>query len=230
MPLKEASSRRPNVLWFAIPILCLGSAFVGGVVVSRSNAERATASLPEAKGTASGSTGAQSDEVRALRADVNRLGHVVTMLAVQSAAAPGSAPVEKHVPSAPPADSAELTLEEITTLYESSPPNSYKTRSLASSLDDRLKKESLASASIKVDEVECRGSACRARVSFAESAQPEPILLELAAALPDSHSFQDFAPAANNRRTVISHYIDESESAGRSASAHPPRPEPGSAR
>lgn len=54
--------------------------------------------------------------------------------------------------------------------------------------------------------MECRGEACRASVSFAEDAPAEAILLELAAAIPDSHSFQDFGPAQNQRRTVISHY------------------------
>jgi hypothetical protein len=99
------------------------------------------------------------------------------------------------------------------TQFASSPANVPKTRALSAALEERFKKDTFAAAQIKVDEVDCRGDACRVRVSYAEDAPPEAMLLELVGALPDSHSFQEFAPAGNGRRTVTSHYIDESAKA-----------------
>ena len=63
--------------------------------------------------------------------------------------------------------------------YEAAPPNAKKTRTVASSLDELVKKESLAASRIKVDEVDCRGESCRVRVSFAEDAPASPIVMEL---------------------------------------------------
>jgi len=135
-------------------------------------------------------------------------------MAAQPSAVPAStASVPKARPAWTSAIDAAPSEDEIVILYESSPPNVRKTRTLSASLDERFKKESFVSSHIKVDEVDCRGEACRVRLSFADAAPPEPIVLELSGAIPDSHSFQEFATAPNNRRTVTSHYIDDASNA-----------------
>jgi hypothetical protein len=106
------------------------------------------------------------------------------------------------------------TNDDIVVSYESSPPNLQRTRALAAGLEARLKKDSFGKSDVKVDAVECRGESCRAQVSFAETAPVESIVLELAAALPDSHSFQEAAPAGDHRRMVTSYYKDEGKAPG----------------
>jgi hypothetical protein len=116
---------------------------------------------------------------------------------------------------APPKGWPELpTNDDIVVSYESSPPNVQKTRSLAAGLDSRLKKDSFAKSDIKVDAVECRGASCRAQVSFADTAPVESIVMEVAAALPDSHSFQEAAAAGDHRRKITSYYTDEAKDPG----------------
>jgi hypothetical protein len=149
--------------------------------------------------------------LNALEAEVTRLNGVVGVLAAQPRTASSSTPTTPVEPQRiPPPIPGEITQEELATQFEASPANVQKTRALSASLDERFKKDTFATSQIKVDEVDCRGDACRVRMSYAETAAPEPMLLELASALPDSHSFQEFASAGNGRRTVTSHYIDES--------------------
>lgn len=211
MPFAKLGANRSGVFWVAIGLPCLGCAVLGGMLL---DARREA--LPKAKIEASGSPGARDDELNALRADVQRLRSAVGVIAARPAAVAAPEPVEES-PQAPPEPPPEigLTKDDVVMMYEENPPNVQQTRALAASLDERLRKPAFADSQIRVDEVECRGDACRASVSFAEDASPEAILLELAAAVPDSHSYQDFTPAQNQRRTVISHYKVESPNAAR---------------
>jgi len=200
---------RSGVFWVVIGLLCLGCAVLGGILLNARHE-----ALPEAKVEASGSPGASDDELKALRADVQSLRSAVGAMAVQSAAVAAQAPVDESPQRQPvePAPQIGMTKDDLVMMYEENPPDHQQTRALAASLDERLKKPSFAHSQIRVDEVECRGEACRASVSFAADAPAEAILLELAAAIPDSHSFQDFTLPENQRRTVVSHYkIDSRE-------------------
>jgi hypothetical protein len=156
------------------------------------------------------------DEIGALRAEVRRLGVLVGAMAAAMPSAAGAPPAEAPRPQRPPMPALEmesLSRDDVVARYEAAPPNSMKTRTVASSLGELVKKESLAAAQVKVDEVDCRGESCRVRVSFAEDAPAQSIVLELAALLPDSHSFQEAAPAGGNRRAVTSHYLDGASAA-----------------
>jgi len=136
--------------------------------------------------------------------------------AMPSGAAAPSAPsaeVPKDRPSVPLPP--HETVQDVVARYEAAPPNSMKTRSVASSLSELVKKESLAGSKLEVDTVECRGEACRVRVSFDNDAPQQAVVMELAALIPDSHSFSESVPAGNNRRALISHYIDDSSTARR---------------
>ncbi len=208
--MSESSTRPVGVSWVAIVAVCLVSALVGGVIVSRFIDRKATTPLARSAAADARRAESRNDDVKALRADVARLTSALDALAARPPAATSAAPpVQDPQPSAPRVVPGQITQDELVTLFESSAPNVQKTRALGASLDDRFKKESFAAAGIKVDEVECRGESCRVRVSYAAEAPAEQILLELATALPDSHSFQDFASTGNGRRTITSHYIDE---------------------
>jgi hypothetical protein len=209
VPSSETRTRRAGFSWLAIPVACLACAIAGGVIARGSNARTVVAPPPDSKHPLQKRLDPHDDEVRALRADVARLSRAVGAMSAQPAPATSAEPSpQKNNPIWAPMATAP-TQDDVMTLFESSPANVQKTRALSASLDERLNKESFASARVKIDEVDCRGETCRARVSFADDAQPEPILLELAGALPDSHSFQEAAPAPGNRRTITSHYIDE---------------------
>lgn len=210
MTSMEPKKRSPLMSWVGLSALCLASAVGGGILVSRFQARRAAMPPPESGGVSAATTvGSSDDEVKALRSEVARLGRAVGALAAK----PGPTPA-KSLPQAPtplppmPAPKEALTTkEDLLNRYTAALPNAERTRALESSIAERLKKEAFAADKINVEEVACRGDVCRARISYAEEAMAENIILELAAAVPDSHSFQDFAAAGDHRRSMTSVYL-----------------------
>lgn len=207
----ETSKHRRTVFWVAIPVVCLATAVAGAVLVRTS--ARPAAATPLASDRAKVAEADHAgDEIGALRAEVRRLGVLVGAMAAAMPSAAAAPPAEAPQPSklAVPLPATETpSRDDVIARYEAAPPNSMKTRTVASSLNELVKKESLSASQLKVDEVDCRGDSCRVRVSFTEDAPAQSIAMELAGLLPDSHSFQEAAPGANNRRVMISHYIDD---------------------
>ena len=214
----KSRTHRRSVFWVAAPVLCLACPVVGGAVVNGWGTRPATASSKAAKDAPAHTVDTSANEVGALRAEVQRLGMLVGALAAAMpsgavATAAPSAEVPKEPPSVPVPP--HQTAEDVVARYEAAPPNSMKTRSVASSLGELVKKESLAGSKLEVDTVECRGESCRVRVSFDNDAPQQDLVMELAALIPDSHSFSEAVPVGNNRRALISHYIDDSATARR---------------
>jgi hypothetical protein len=214
----KSRTHRRSVFWVAAPVLCLACAVVGGAVVSGWGAKPATASPKTAKDAPTHQVDTSANEIGALRAEVQRLGMLVGALAASipsgtAAPAAPAAEIPKERPSVPLPP--HQTVQDVVARYEAAPPNSMKTRTVASSLGELMKKESLAGSKLEIETVECRGEACRVRVSFDNDAPQQALVMELAALIPDSHSFSEAVPAGNNRRALISHYIDDSATAHR---------------
>ena len=217
MSTSQSRTRPRGVFWVAVPVFCLASAVVGGLFVRGWTSRPATASPTPTNGAPVAVDHAR-DEIGALRAEVRRLGLLIGAMAAavpSAAAAPSAEAPTARRPAAPPPDLPTVTRDDAVARYEAAPPNSMKTRTVASSLSELLKKESLAASKVEVDEVNCRGEACRVRVSFAEDAPPQSVVMELASLLPDSHSFQEAAPAGSHRRAVTSLYLDDANAAAR---------------
>jgi hypothetical protein len=111
-------------------------------------------------------------------------------------------------------EEAEHTTDDIVDHYESGAVDVQRMREVFGSLGERLSNEKFASSKVTLDEVDCRGDACKIKVSFAEDAAIEPILLELAAAIPDGNGMQEVVAGENHRRVIISHNVARGAAAG----------------
>lgn len=218
----ETQPRRLGLpMLVAIVASCLISALVGGLIVAKMGVGKAAAPVSAAADSPDEApAAARDDEVRRLRNDVARLsravGTMATSLPAQAKAGQAPAPPRPE----PPPEVVRQT--DYVQRFQTGTPDPQKTRTLETSLAERLKKPAFASAQIRVEEVDCRGAVCRARVSLAEDAAPEAVVAEMATLLPDSHSFQEASSAGGNRRMITSHFIDDS------AGAAPRPPLPGS--